>query len=291
MVFAVDDLGSCGSRFAVRGFGGSRFAGSRFAGFAGSRALGSSQVHRLPVIPLGSITHADHDRPLRLQGDSSAVLPGAPDLHVPAGPPAGDGLPREPPGQGGDLGHRRPDPLDPPPAGARADHPDGCPGGGPHRPRADVQRPGVGGAAGLWRQPVPAAAAHRYPGPHHDGGDHLRDDRRHSQRQPDLPGNHLRRRDPDGRDRHSAARVLPAVPGLGAVPPGGARPRPVGLEETDGRRRPETASPPSISPSVAASSSIGEARRRPRAAPTATSTRRGRATPPPRASPPNWSSG
>ena len=46
-------------------------------------------------------------------------------------------------------------------AGARPDHPDGGAGRDPDRARPDVRRPRVGGAAGLRRQPLPAAAADR----------------------------------------------------------------------------------------------------------------------------------
>ena len=45
------------------------------------------------------------------------------------------------------------------------------------------------------------------------GRDHVRDDQGHPGRQPDLPGNHLRRHHEAGRERHPPAGVLRGFPG------------------------------------------------------------------------------
>ena len=68
-------------------------------------------------------------------------------------------------------------------------------------------------------------------------------------------------------------------------------PRPAGLEEAHGRQDRSRARPTSISPSAVASWSIRRSAPSTSCCPTATSIRREKARPPPRASPPTWSSG
>ena len=83
--------------------------------------------------------------------------------------------------------------------------------GHPDRLRQAVGRPRVRRAAGLRRQPLPAAPAHRPHRPRRDRRRRLRDDRRAAGRESDLPRDHLQRRRRPGRKQRQAAGVLRRV--------------------------------------------------------------------------------
>ena len=159
-------------------------------------------------------------------------------------------------GQGGDLGHRRPDPLDPAPAGARADDPDGrCWSGsssasGGCRPTARRWRcwPAASAPTGCCGRSAPWRSSPRRV-------TDVRDDRGHPGRQPDLPGNHLRRRDARRSKPTFGRGCSSGFPGLGALRPRRAGPRPAGWKDCMVARDRQTARPRSISPSAAAWSS------------------------------------
>ena len=63
------------------------------------------------------------------------------------------------------------------------------------------------------------------------GRDHVRDDQGDPGRQPDVPGNHLRRHHQEGRERHPPAGVLRGFPGLGPVCPRRAASRQAGWKD------------------------------------------------------------
>ena len=85
--------------------------------------------------------------------------------------------------------------------------------------------PGGGRAAGLRRQPLPAAAAGHAARGRRRGRDDVRDDRGDPGRQPEVPARSCSTiLTQEGRKRHPAARVLPGFPELDAVSAGRGRP-------------------------------------------------------------------
>ena len=97
-------------------------------------------------------------------------------------------------------------------AGAQHHDSDGAPPRHPDRLRPHVGRSRVRRAAGVRRQPLPAAAADRAARRARHGGDRLRDDCRTAERQPDVPRDHARRGRRQDRQTGQAARLLRGVP-------------------------------------------------------------------------------